>query len=192
MTDVGLHVAETVAAFALLVMAAYLMKRTGMLKQEDSARFATLLTQAVLPATIFYQLSTHPLSAAMLTPILIIFLTGVAALTLSWLTARVMKFDRPSTGALMLVASFGSSALIGYPIIQYAFPGNPEALAEAIAISELGVGLPIFILGPAVAMYFGGTFKGAADLQGLARSYFLSPIFLAVILGLLMSRVEIP
>jgi malate permease and related proteins len=192
MTGVALYVSETVVAFALMVIAAYLMKRQGMLKQEDGALFARLLTQAVLPATIFYQIWTHPLSSAMLPPILIMFLTVLAALVLSWLTGRVLRFDKPSIGALMIVSSFGSSALIGYPIIQYAFPDRPDALAEGIAISELGVGLPIFIICPAVAIYFGGTFKGAGDLWGLVKAYLLSPIFLAVILGLVASRLDIP
>lgn len=51
-------------------------------------------------------------------------------------------------GYLGIVSSFGSSALIGYPVIQYAFANNTGALAEGIVISELGVGLPIFIFCP--------------------------------------------
>ena len=192
MPNVGLHVAETVVAFALLVMGVYLLKRRGVLKQEDGALFAKLLTQAVLPATIFYQLWTHRLSSATIAPVLIMFFVGVVSLATSWIAGLVLRFDRQSIGALMIVSSFGSSALIGYPIIQYAFADNPRALAEGIVISELGVGLPIFIFCPAVAMWFGGTFKGSGDLRKLARDYFMSPIFLAVILGLGLSRVNIP
>ena len=192
MSNVGIRVAETVVAFALLVIGAYFMKRKGILKQEDGAVFSKLLIHAVLPATIFYQLWTHPLSGATVVPVLIMFLTGVVALAVSWLVGSALKFDRQSIGALMIVSSFGSSALIGYPIVQYAFAGNPRALAEGIVISELGVGLPIFILCPAVAMFFGGTFNGAGTVRGLAKSYFLSPIFLAVVLGLVLSRVDIP
>ena len=192
MSNVGIRVAETVVAFALLAIGAYFMKRKGVLKQEDGAVFSKLLIQAVLPATIFYQLWTHPLSGATVVPVLIMFLTGVVALAASWLAGSALKFDRQSIGSLMIVSSFGSSALIGYPIVQYAFAGNPRALAEGIVISELGVGLPIFILCPAVAMFFGGTFNGAGTFRTLAKSYFLSPIFLAVVLGLVLSRVDIP
>lgn len=192
MSIVGLQVAETVVAFTLLVVAAYLLKYTGVLKQEDSLVFARLLTQAVLPATIFYQLWTHRLSAESLLPVLIMFLSGVASLALSWLAGTLCRFDRQSTGALMIVSSFGSSALIGYPIIQYAFANNPRALAEGIVISELGVGLPIFIFCPAVAMCFGGNLTGNRDIRRLVNDYFLSPIFLSVVLGLALSRVELP
>lgn len=192
MLSVGLHVMETVIAFTILVLAAYILKIKGVLKKEDSALFARLLTQAILPATIFYQLWTHRLSGANFTPVLVMFLSGVAALGISWLAGVVLKFDRARTGALMIVSSFGSSALIGYPIIEYTYFNDPQALAEAIAISELGVGLPIFILCPIVAMYFGGTFKSGQDLGKLAKDYFLSPIFISVVLGLGLSRLSIP
>jgi len=192
MSKVGLCVAETVIAFTLLVLATYWMKRKGVLKQEDSPVFARLLTQAVLPATILYQLWTHPMSSESFTPVLVMFASGTAALAISWLAGVLLKFDRESTGALMIVSSFGSSALIGYPIIQFAFENNTWALAEGIVISELGVGLPIFIFCPAVAMYFGGTFRGTEDLKKLAKEYFTSPILIAVVLGLAGAQMRIP
>ena len=192
MSMVGLHVSETVIAFMLLVLAAYFLKRKAVLKQEDGPLFSRLLTQAVLPATIFYELWTHPLSGATIIPVSIMLVSGIISLAGTWLVGLVLKFDRQSTGALMIISSFGSSALIGYPIIQYAFSHNPQALAQGIIISELGVGLPIFILCPFVAMYFGGTFTGGRDLARLAKDYFVSPIFIAVVLGLACSRLDIP
>ena len=58
MSAVRLHVTETVIAFTIMVIMSYLLKRKGVLKQEDSVLFAKLLTHAILPATIFYQLWT--------------------------------------------------------------------------------------------------------------------------------------
>ncbi len=191
MSPVSLRVAETSVAFTLLVLIAYSLRGRGILKQEDTPTFAKLLTQAVLPATIFYQLWTHRLSGGNFTPVLIMFLTGTVALGVSWLAGVLLRFDRPSIGALMIISSFGSSALIGYPILEYSFANDPQALAEGIAISELGVGLPIFILGPIVAMYFGGDAKGRRGFGTLAKDYFLSPIFISVVLGLAFSRVPV-
>ena len=76
-----------------------------------------------------------------------------------------MKLERPQIGALMIASSFGSSTLIGYPMIQYVFPHNPGAMADAILISELGVGLPIFTLCVWVAMYFGEGVPAGAGRQ---------------------------
>lgn len=41
-------------------------------------------------------------------------------------------------------------------------------------------------------MYFGETFRGNNNLKILAKDYFLSPIFISVVLGLVLSRVDIP
>jgi malate permease and related proteins len=103
-----------------------------------------------------------------------------------------MRLDRAQTGALMIASAFGSSTLIGYPLIQYAFPHNPEAMIDAILISELGAGMPIFTLCVGVAMYFG---EGAAAEPGHQRTilldYFRSPIFIALAAGLLMAPLHL-
>lgn len=191
MSGASVYVAETVIAFTLLVLGAYLLREMGILRREDAAPFTKLLTNAVLPATIFYQLFTHRLSASSYVAVMVIILVGVASLFLSWAAGNLLGFDRPGTGALMIVSSFGSSALIGYPIIQYVFASKPEVLAHGVVISELGVGLPIFVFCPAVAMYFGGSHAGDASLGAVARSYFSSPIFIAVVAGLAVSHVEV-
>jgi predicted permease len=86
----------------------------------------------------------------------------------------------------MLSSSFSSSALIGYPLVQYAFPNNPEALTDAILLSELGVGLPLFTICVVVAMYFGeGRGEPRTFCQSL-RDYVGSPIFVALVAGLLV------
>jgi len=186
-----MHVSETVLAFTLLVITSYILKRKRILSQDDSAIFARLLTKAVLPATILYQLWTYPLSGEIAVPVFVMFLSGVVSMAISYLSGKILKFDRQSIGALIIVSSFGSSALIGYPVIEYAFANDPQAFARGIIISELGVGLPIFILCPAAAMYFGGMPTGTNGFLKILKDYFMSPIFLAVVAGIALSRLNI-
>jgi len=114
--------------------------------------------------------------------------TGSICLVAAWAAGKLMNLDRSKIGALMITSAFGSSALIGYPLIQFAFPNDPEAMTDAILVSELGVGLPIFTLCPVVAMYFGGTSPSRSALRTTLLEYFRSPIFVAVVAGLLISR----
>jgi hypothetical protein len=102
----------------------------------------------------------------------------------SWGLGKALRLDRPGIGALMLTSSFGSSALLGYPIIQYTFPDDPQALADAVLMSEVGVGLPIFILGPLIAAVFGESSEGGMLQKGALASYFRSPIFFALVAGI--------
>ena len=91
----------------------------------------------------------------------------------------------------MIASSFGSSTLIGYPLIQYVFPHNPGAMADAILISELGVGLPIFTLCVWVAMYFGEEAPAGAGRQKIFLDYVRSPICIALAAGLLVSPLRL-
>jgi len=72
------------------------------------------------------------------------------------------------------------------------FPSTPGALSEAVLISEIGVGYPIFILSPILAAYFGSG-KGGEELQWKASlAFFKSPVFFARILGLTWSLLRLP
>ncbi len=85
-------------------------------------------------------------------------------------------------------ASFGSSSTLGYALISQAFPKDPATLAEAVVISELGVGILIFSVGVAVAIYFGQGGRGSPT-AGI-RTFIKSPIFISLVLGLSYTLLE--
>ncbi len=184
--NANLHVVQTVLAFVGVVGMVLLLRRLSVVREEDSQLLARLLTQAVLPVVIFHQLVTQPIHQRQLVPVLIIILTGVFSMGLAWLLGRALKLERPMIGALILTSSFGSSSFLGYSVIQYVFPGDAVAMTDAILISELGVGLPIFVLGPVIAMYFGEARRGT-----MTAEYFRSPVFVAVVLGLALAPLRL-
>jgi len=189
----SIQVFESVLAFSLVVASCIIMKKKSIVKEEDVALFARLLTQAALPAFIFFQLSTHPVSSRQFLMVLAMIVTGLISMGAAWLAGKALRLDKPKIGALMLTSSFGSTALIGYPLIQFSFPNDPTALTDAILLSELGVGLPIFILGPAVAMHFGENFgENIGTQRSVFTEYFRSPIFFATALGLIIAPLQIP
>jgi predicted permease len=183
----NLQVFQTVLAFASVVLLCVLLKRRGLIREDHGPLFAQLLTEVALPVVIFSKLATQPIAPRQFLLVLAMFGAVIVCLAVSWAAGAILKLDRPEIGALMIASSFGSSTLIGYPLIQHLFPGNPEAMADAILISELGVGLPIFTLCVWVAMYFG---EGAADRakrRHILLDYLKSPICIALAAGLLIS-----
>jgi predicted permease len=192
MTQANIHIIETVLAFALVVVLSILLKRKGVVKGTDVPVFARLMIQVVLPVVIFFQFLRYPPAGRHLLPVLAMFIAGCCTLLAAWISGRLLGLSRATTGALMIVSSFGSSALLGYPLIQYTFPHNPNAMTEAILISELAVGLPIFTLCPLVAMHFGGASKNIGSVRSTMIQYFRSPIFIAVVLGFVVSQFHVP
>jgi malate permease and related proteins len=186
----NLQVFQTVLAFAFVVLLCVLLKQGGLISEEHGPLFARLLTQVVLPVVIFAKLATQPIAPHQFLLVLAMMGTVMACLAVSWAVGALLKLARPQIGALMIASSFGASTLIGYPLVQYVFPHNPGAMADAILISELGVGLPIFTLCLWVAMYFGEAAAGGGR-QTIFLDYVRSPICIALVAGLLASPLRL-
>ncbi len=184
---VSLQVFETVFAFIIVILLCLVLRKFSIIKEEDGKVFSNLLTKAVLPAVIFLQLSATPIRTNQFLLVFAVFVAGVLSMLLAWSLGRIMKLSRAKTGALMLTSSFGASALFGYPFIAFSFQNNPEAMADAVLLSELGVGLPMFILGPAVAMHFGDKIEQSGIKRAPFWVYFRSPIFASIVLGMAFS-----
>lgn len=186
------HVTVSVAAFTLLVILFFILKRRNFLKETDTDLFVKLLIQVILPITIFGQLIDNHITIKHFELALAMLGSGVASLILAYAIGKLMKLEKPTIGALMISSAFGSSALFGYPLIKMAFPDNSAAFTDAVIISELGVGLPIFIIAPFIAMYFGNRSVEYSSLKSLSIAYFKSPIFIAVVSGLGISFLHLP
>ena len=192
MISANLQVLQTVVAFSVVVLVVILLKRLAVVRQEDGLVFSRLLIQAVLPAMIFFQLAARPIAGRQFLLVLAMIASVVLSLIVAGLAGLAMRLERSKIGVLMITSAFGSTSLMGYPLVQFAFPSNPHAMADAVLTSELGVGLPIFTLCPIIAMYFGHARGDAGALRKALMDYVRSPIFVALVAGLLVSQLHIP
>jgi malate permease and related proteins len=186
-----LHVTETIFAFALVVLMVVILKKKKVLSTGDIKSYSKLMTTAILPAVIFLQLSVNPVNGHQFILVMIMFLAGVSSMIITWIIGVIMRLKNETLGMLIITSTFGSSALIGYPLIQFAFPGNTIAMTDAILISELGVGVPIFTLCPIVASYYGSGSSGVNAMITTFLNYLKSPIFISIIAGLVVSQFQV-
>jgi len=189
--NIELRIFESVISFAVLVGIVYVLKVKNFFSEDEGKSFSKLLVDLVLPATIFFQLASHQISGSQFILIFIMLLSGVITIILSYFAARLITKDRQKTGAFMISSSFGSSALLGYPLIRMVFPDNPDAMTDAVLISEIGVGLPLFIFCPLVAMWFGAEKEKNINLFRFLKPYFKSPVFFALMAGIIFSLLKI-
>lgn len=185
-----LHVTETIFAFALVVLLVVILKKNNVISAGDLKSYAKLMTKAILPAVIFLQLSMNPVHGDQFILVMIMFVAGLVSMIMTWAAGKIMHLRKETLGMLIITSTFGSSALIGYPLIAFAFPDNHVAMTDAILISELGVGLPIFTLCPIVACYYGSGGSGFRSILATLANYFKSPIFISVIAGIVISRFQ--
>jgi hypothetical protein len=72
------------------------------------------------------------------------------------------------------------------------FSNNPEAMGDALIISELGAGVPLFLLAIPFAMYFGKEHADKRDMLASVAEFFRSPMFIALVLGIAFSFLRLP
>jgi predicted permease len=192
------HLLNAMFVVAAIYALAVLMRRRGALAEEHSLALARIVTDLCLPATIFATLVRTSVRFDQLGPAALMFALEIGSIALAWSVAALLRFPRSRRGPIVFCAAFGSSSFLGYAVIREMFPAGHEALAEAVLISELGVGYPILILGPLLAAHFGAA-PAAAAPEGPPPSplrsaliFFRSPVFLSFVLGLLWPRLGLP
>lgn len=179
--DIYAKVVTSIAVLVALICFAMLLRKAKLFEEKHGQIFSKLVTQVTLPSLIFVSLAKTKVQMAYCDLALVMLGAELACLVLAWVAAKFLKLSPPQTGAVVLVAGFGSSSLLGYPLIAQVFPGNARALTEAVVISELGVGPALFTLGTMIAMYFGGAAVAGKDRWRAAARFFVSPIFFSVV-----------
>jgi len=175
-----------------LVLLTLLLRKSSILSAEHQTLFSKLVTDFALPALIFSTLSRQAIDIEKLLPALIMMGTIIISCTLGFAAGKILKMDRKSLGAFVLVSGWGSSSTLGYALIMQCFNNNPEAMGDALLISELGAGVPLFLLAIPLAMYFGREHADKRDMLASVVEFFRSPMFIALVLGIAFSFLKLP
>ena len=168
------------------------LRRKGTLTEEHSLTLARIVTELCLPAMIFVSLARQTIQLDQLEPAMVMLGLELACIALAWIISVWLKFNKAQQGAIVFCSAFGSSTFLGYVIILQMFPDTPQALSEAVLISEIGVGYPIFILGPILAAYFGSEKLDIKSQWKSSLVFFKSPVFFALIVGSLWGYLRLP
>jgi len=185
------HLINAILVVVGIYAVAIVLKSRGVLKEEHSLILARVVTDVSLPAVVFVSLASHALRPDQVEPAFVMLGLELLFIGLAWAISSKFGFSRAQQGAIVFCSAFGSSTFLGYSIVQQMYPDTPRAMSEAVLISEIGVGYPIFILGPILAAYFGSKKLGKSNWKS-SMSFFKSPVFFAMIAGLLWSILKLP
>ncbi len=192
MVDIQGRVVASITILVILICLVMVLRRIGLVKEEQGPLFSRLVTHVTLPSLIFVSLAKSILHWEYALLALVMLAAEISCLTLAWLVGRRMRLGPAQLGTVILVAGFGSSSLLGYALISQVYGADVQAIAEAVIISELGVGPALFTLGTMIAIYFGSGRKNVSGRLAEALGFFYSPIFLSVLAGLIWSILKIP
>jgi predicted permease len=183
---------KSVTVFFLLVLFIQLLKRQGIFNDTHQPVFNRLVTELALPVTIFSTLAISRIHADQILGAVVMLGSIALCCLLAYGACRAMKLSGGMTGSLVMLAGFGSTSTLAYPLIRQTFGAGSEAMALGLLIGEFGVCIPFFTLGVLMAAWFGSRdAQKSPDVWPVMKNFFVSPIFLSFILGLLVSQVPV-
>ncbi|WP_424831440.1 AEC family transporter [Ruegeria sp.] len=175
-----------------LVGAAIWFRQKGVIQDHEQGVFARLVTDFALPALIFANLSREPFRLQSFELAFVLFVAIAVVMVVAWLIGRWMQLAPPVLGSVILVSGVGSTSTLGYSLVQGIYGENPEIMSLLVVMGEVGVVLPLFTIGVAIASYFGGGTTGGPNVTDAVKTFVRSPIFIAFVLGVLASALELP
>jgi len=102
-------------------------------------------------------------------------------------TGKLLRLDRETIGALILVAGLGNTSFVGLPMIEAYF--GKEYLGIGIIADQLGSFMVLSTLGIFVATYYS---SGSVSPGQMARKIAMFPPFQALVLALLLRPLILP
>jgi len=175
-----------------LVGSAVWFRRRNVIQDREQGVFARLVTDFALPALIFANLSSEPFRIQNFELALVLFLSIALVMIVARMAGRWMRLDRPVLGSVILVSGVGSTSTLGYSLLQNIYGDNSEIMSQLVVMGEIGVVLPLFTVGVAIASYYGENDGEGPTVGDAFRSFLRSPIFLAFALGVLASAIGLP
>ena len=190
--------------FAVIVIGA-LLKAFGILPAEVAPTIARVVMTLTLPSLVFTavynanpgahdpaQRAAAPVTPALLAVPLLAYVGIAACGGLAWLAARLLHLDRAQKGTFILASMFGSTAFLGYPVVQALVTTNQIGATANLAhplYSEVGTLVTLVTVGLVVASIYG---EGAALTWRNILAVPRAAPFIALMIGLLFYNERLP
>lgn len=166
-----------------------LLRRAPGMPANSALALNSYALNVALPAVILVNLPLLKVSSALLIPALTPWLLMLLVIALLLTLARLLRWSREITGALLIVVPLGNTSYLGFPLVQSFF--GQEAMPYAVVYDQLGSFIALAAYAPVIAALYGpGTNKPAA--AAILARIFTFPPFIALLAGLALRGVQLP
>lgn len=181
---------RSIFIFFFLIVFVQILKRKGIFLPTDLPVFGRLITELILPVTIFATLSVGRIDFQLLYAPGIYLAASLLTCGLAYVICRLLHLSDAITGAIVVLAGFGSTSTVAYPLILQTYGAQSEAMTSALIIGEFGSCIPFFSIGILILAYFGGkTQKQNVDIVSVLKAFIKTPIFISLVAGFTVSLI---
>ena len=165
------------------------LKRLRAFPEQTGTVLNLFVIYVSLPALVLLKVPELSFSSQLLVvvvmPWMMLLLSALAVLGL----ARFCKWDRATSGCLLLLVPLGNTSFLGIPMVR-AFFGE-AAIPYAVLYDQLGSFLALATYGSLILALY-GTAGERPTLAGVAKKIAVFPPFLALLLALLLRQTTYP
>jgi malate permease and related proteins len=157
-----------------------LLRRVSTLPDTTGQILNQFVIFVSLPALVALRVPELPFSSDLLVPALLPWVMVFFSAALVLLLSRTLKWDRATTGCLLLMAPLGNTSFLGVPMVR-AFFGD-QAVSYALLYDQLGSFPAVVIYGSLiVAAYAAGGVRPSAG--SIVRRIVTFPPFIALVIA---------
>ncbi len=167
---------EHIAPIFLFVALGYAFKR---IKHDISESLTEFVIYFSLPALALAKIRNLTFNQEIIELIVIAYVAMGISLILSYGAGRYMKLSKKDTATLMVVATFGNTAFVGFSYIESLY--SLDHVVYALVYDQIGSFIALLTVG-VLMIAWGG--EQERSVKTIAKQVFFSPPLLAIIAAL--------
>lgn len=172
-----------------LLLIGMALKRIPVFSTETGNILNMFVIYVSLPALVLLKIPELSFSRNLLVPAVMPWTMLLFSCALILILSRLMKWERTTTGCLLLLIPLGNTSFLGIPMVQ-AFFGD-QAVPYALLYDQLGSFLALATYGSLVLALY-GTGKTRPTLQSVVKKVISFPPFIALVLAFILKAVPYP
>lgn len=159
-----------------------LLRQTRMMPENSPVVLNTYVLYVALPALILKNVPLLHFSSALLIPTVTPWILLIAVVLIILMLARLFKWSREVTGAMLIILPLGNTSFLGYPMTQALF--GEQGMPYAVIYDQLGSFIALTTYATVVAAIYSAQ-VAKPDLRKIVLKIITFPSFIALIVGLL-------
>lgn len=178
---------------AVCLFAGWALRRRGRVDEAFANALARFVVDAALPCLTFRGVRALRAadSSALWVPVASAWIAFAAAALLLWLVARALRWDRATTGSLLVTATVGNTAFVGLPLIEGLY--GRDAIATATLVDQAGSFVIVSTATVLLAQRFAdGKDRTQPPSQSMLRKLLTFPPVVGSLLGVASRGVALP
>lgn len=164
--------ATAVGALAIILLG-WFARRVGVLRPQDGPMLVQVVIYLALPALVLQVMVTSDLDGKLALVPIVGYAVHAALLGTMFLVARLGRYDRPTTGALLVAAAVGNTGFFGIPLI--AASGPNLSVAAAVMFDTFCTGILTWTSTVWIGGRFGDPSADSAPTTAMWRNLLLPP-----------------